>query len=178
MQYLGTKAGPNDIAVQAVLPGPQAVILADVTGGVNSTADVPFATLTIPAGFSVLAGMTWIAEAFGHFTKSNGAMNLQFWVKINGTKVAVTTHAQGNGAQTQTPLHARAGITLRSLGAAGVIGVSLHSTHLEAATVEMGGASGTITVDTGAAITIAIGANLSVANAGYSVTATYARVGQ
>jgi hypothetical protein len=178
MQNLGRRTGPYDVAIQAGLPGPGAVLLADVTGGVNSTADFDFASLTIPAGFSVAAGMTWIAEAMGTFTKASGGMNIVNWIKINGTKVATTTLAQGNSARTGDPFQMRGGVTLRSIGATGVVAATLSILHRESTTVEQGVSSGSLVVDTANAITITVGGNLSVANAGHAMTATYARVGQ
>ncbi len=100
-------------------------------------------------------------------------------VKINGTKVAIATFAQGNGARTALPARFEAGFTIRSIGVSGVIAVATHVTgNLLNGNVGAGGASGTVTVDTGNAVTLAIGANLSAANAGHSLTAKYAKVGQ
>lgn len=177
MKYLGPRSDPRNLAIQAGLPGPRAVLLAASTGGVNTTADFEFASLVIPAGFLIETGLVWTAEFMAYFTKATGTMNVVPWVKINGTKVAAITLSQANAAQTNQPLHYRAAVTVRSLGASGVLAASAMA--VKGTTAQVGGSNGgTVTLDTSAAVTIAVGANLSVANAGHSLTAHFAKVGQ
>ena len=176
-EYHGSRTAPLDLAVQAGLPGPRSVLLAPLTGGVSTTADFEFASLVVPAGFLIETGLVWTAEFIASFTKATGTMNLVPWVKVNGTKLAAVTLAQANAAQTAQPVHYRAALTVRSLGASGVIAIS--SMAVKGTTAQVGGSAGdTITLDTSASVTIAVGANLSVANAGHSLTAHFAKVGQ
>jgi hypothetical protein len=179
MQNLGRVTDPKDLGRQDDPLGPQSTITAAVTGGVSSTADFDLAVLTIPAGYVSVAGQAFFADVLARFTKANGGVDLNIWVKINGTKVGTVTLTQTNPSQTDTAKQIASRITVRSVGPTGMLGVITHvNSQRDGNNIQIQNGYGTITINTANAITITVGANLSVSNAGHSLTAEFARIGQ
>lgn len=150
-------AGASALGSNASLP-------ATFTSTANSAADQDFLTLTVPAN-ALTVGSTFEIDVFG--TESNVVTanpSSSFYVKVNGTKVATVTLANGTAAQTNRPLTARAALTFQAVGAAGSVIAGAELTLNGVLPAIVAAVAGTV-VATNAPVAITLGVAFSAANA-------------
>lgn len=153
------------------LTKPSANLGATVTGGVNSTADVVGLSLSIPAGAQV--GDSYRLRAAGTVTQAAVATNFNMFYAINGARFSTNTFTMGASAVANSGWSIDAVITIRSTGSSGqAIGTS----GLIFRTTAIAPASALTAVNTTAALTLTVGATLSVANAGHSLSVITASI--
>jgi hypothetical protein len=133
------------------------------TGGINTTADFTIDTLTIPANTLQVGDVIQIVSN-QNVAKGTGAVVYSAWFKVNGAKTGIYGKSFGNAASVSNGVRVFAILTVRSIGAGGVLvfgGYGVQGTTTDG----INNNNPTITVNTTAAITLAVGANFSVANA-------------
>lgn len=138
------------------------------TGGINTTADFDIGTLTIPANTLQVGDVIQIVSN-QNIAKGTGAVVYSAWFKVNGAKTGVYGKAFGNAASASNGVRVFVILTVRSIGAGGVLvfgGYGVQGTTTDG----INSNNPTITVNTTAAITLAVGANFSVANASHIIS--------
>ena len=133
------------------------------TGGINSTADFTIGTLTIPANTLQVGDVIQIVSN-QNVAKGTGAVVYSAWFKVNGAKTVIYAKSFGNAASGANGARVFAILTVRSIGAGGVLvfgGYGVQGTTTDG----VNNNNPTITVNTTAVITLAVGANFSAANA-------------
>lgn len=151
-------------------------ITSAVTGGASTTSDIAIATLTIPAN-SLVSGDTIAAKFAGIMTRPISIGNpIHYWVKINGTKVAINSNTP-TSAQTDKPIWVEFITAVYSVGASGEMyttgrcDLNITSTPLPRMT-----SGSSITVSTTATITVTLGFNFNNSNGSNKVTANVATI--
>lgn len=133
------------------------------TGGINTTADFDIGTLTIPANTLHVGDVIQIVSN-QNIAKGSGAVIYSAWFKVNGAKTAIYAKSFGAAASGANGVRVFAILTVRNIGAGGVLvfgGYGVQGTGTDG----ISNNNPVITVNTTAAITVAVGANFSVANA-------------
>lgn len=156
----------------------RAIITTQYTGGASTTADQNINTLTIPAGqFQI--GDTLQVTVRGLWSKPNsGGTSINFWVKVNGTKITTITYTPGATA-TALPFKVDADLVCRTIGGTGTIfanGDAFINTNATTGFARIQGNGINQTVDTTAAVTITVGYNFSNSNASNNITANIANI--
>ena len=155
------------------------VLTAPVSVGASSIVDLTIITLPVAANRAQV-GDVYDIELRGLWTKPNSAgTTIQFWVKVDTVKVVTLTYTPG-AAITNLPFVMRARVTVRSIGAAGVLAgagdMTLATSATAVAYVIAGGA--TDTQNTTAAFNITAGIVFSNSNASNNVTANVGYIRQ
>lgn len=138
------------------------------TGGINTTADFDIGTLTIPANTLQVGDVIQIVSN-QNVAKGTGAVVYSAWFKVNGAKTGIYGKSFGNAASASNGVRVFVILTVRSIGAGGVLvfgGYGVQGTTTDG----INNNNPTITVNTTAAITLAVGANFSVANASHIIS--------
>jgi len=138
------------------------------TGGINTTADFDIGTLTIPANTLKVGDVIHIVTN-QNIAKGTGGVIYSAWFKVNGAKTGVYAKSFGNAASGANGVRVFAILTVRSIGVGGVLvfgGYGVQGTGTDG----INNNNPVITVNTTAAMTVAIGANFSVANASHVIS--------
>jgi hypothetical protein len=133
------------------------------TGGINTTADFDIGTLTIPANTLQVGDVIQLVSN-QNIAKGSVGVIYSAWFKVNGAKTTIYAKSFGAAASGANGVRVFAILTVRSIGTGGVLvfgGYGVQGTGIDG----INNNSPTITVNTTAAITVAVGANFSVANA-------------
>lgn len=156
----------------------RSIITTQYTGGASTTADQNITTLTIPAG-QFRVGDALQVTLRGLWTKPNsGGTTINFWVKVNGTKITTITY-QPAGTATALPFKVEADLVCRTIGGTGIItanGDAFLSTNATTGFARVQGNSNNQTIDTTAAVTITVGYNFSNSNTSNNITANIANI--
>ena len=133
------------------------------TGGINTTADFDIGTLTIPANTLQVGDVIQIVSN-QNIAKGTGGRVYSAFFKVNGAKTVIYAKTFPNGASSANGARVFAILTVRSIGASGVLvfgGYGVQGTTTDG----INNNNPTITVNTTLAITVSVGANFSTANA-------------
>lgn len=157
----------------------RSIATSPVSGGASTTADVTIQTLTIPAN-QLLPGDVFDIEIRGKWTKPNaGGSSISFWVKSDTVKIVTVTYTSVTSV-TALPFVFRARVTVRAIGAAGVLvgagDMKLSTTATAVTNVLSGGVSDTR--NTTASFNISAGFGFSNSNASNNVTANVSYIRQ
>jgi hypothetical protein len=140
------------------------------TGGINTTADHNWLTLSIPAN-TLQVGDVIEFDVYGFLNKGTGAASLNFFTKWGAAKLGVLTVAGlGNGSFTNRPLRFQGKMTVRTIGATGTLQYA-YQTQLDGFT-QVTLLSTNAVINTTIANTLTLGCNLTTANASSSSNAT------
>ena len=146
------------------------VVNTTATGAVNTTADYDMCSLVIPVN-TLQVGDIIDIDIYSLVKKGTGAMNILYWLKVNGTKSANLTYALGNAALDSIGMSFRAKLQVRSIGGGNTIltHLEVNSHNLQPPLITGSNVVPTFTVSTDSSITITAGANFSVADAANSI---------
>ena len=145
------------------------IVNSTATGGINTTADYDFVTLTIPAN-TLRVGDIIDFEVYDLIKKGTGTMNILHYLKVNTTKSANSSIALGNAAVDSFGFNFKGKLQVRSIVSGTATLTYSHACRgNNTATVVGSNVVPTFTVPSNAVITITVGANFSVANAANSV---------
>ena len=158
----------------------RSIITTQYTGGASTTADQNIITLTIPAG-QFRVGDALQVTLRGLWTKPNSiGTTINFWVKVNGTKITTITYQPGAIATaTALPFKVEADLVCRTIGGTGTIfanGNAFLSTDATTGFARIQDNGINQTVDTTAAVTVTVGYNFSNSNASNNITANIANI--
>lgn len=146
------------------------VVNTTATGAVNTTADYDMCSLVIPVN-TLQVGDIIDIDIYSLVKKGTGAMNILYWLKVNGTKSASLAYALGVMALDSIGMSFRAKLQVRSIGGGNTIltHLEVNSHNLQPPLITGSNVVPTFTVSTDSSITITAGANFSVANAANSI---------
>lgn len=149
------------------------VAAVNTVSATNTTADVSFVTLTVPANENL--GACYSAKAYGIGYGAQGTL-ITFWVAVNGVKVASLPLTLANAFVSPNPMlwTLDAMITLGGTGAAASVRVD--GEMLWNANVNTIHASGSATINQAASWTITLGCTIGVASASNTVTCNQALI--
>ena len=136
------------------------IITTTVSNPGNDTNDIAVLTTSIPAN-TLLENSIYEFDLAGRTDNVASASDIDWWVKINGTKVATVTFTSSAGADTNLPWSMKARISFRNLGATadGLARIGVCS-FIDGSTAKEGIANNfaaPASVDTTAAVTITAG---------------------
>lgn len=142
----------------------------------NVTTDQDYLTLTIPANWLV-SGDTFQFNMFGVHSNNDPPNNpiLNMYVKVNGTKIAISGVSVGNLSNTDRPIRMRGQLTFYASGSSGTVIGGIESSIT---TITPTSTTGTATtaVNTTTTVTITIGGSWSAANAANTFKAMSASI--
>lgn len=140
-----------------------------ISGGINTTADYDFITLTIPAN-TLQVGDIIEFDIFDLIKKGSVAMNILHYVKVNATKSANATTALGTAAVDSFGFRFAGRLQVRSIvSGTATFTYSTHSVGNNINVVIGSNVVPTLTAPSTSDIAITVGANFSVANAANSI---------
>jgi hypothetical protein len=149
---------------------PAQSITADIAAA-NTTADVPFMSVTVPAN-SLKVGDSFFSEFMMHVNAVASGGTFGIWLKVNAVKVIQATFTAPGSALSNYAMENWFRWTIRSIGAAGTLQATrLNDGSSSFLTTGTSINSFSASVDTTVANTFSVGVNWGTANAGNVMTA-------
>lgn len=147
----------------------QVVVDTTISGGINTTDDYDFITLTIPAN-TLKVGDIIEFDIFDKIKKGIGGMNILHYVKVNTTKSANASTALGFVAVDSFGFRFAGKLQVRSIiSGTATFAYSTHSVGNNTNVVTSSFFVLTVTAPSTSDIAITVGANFSVADAANSI---------
>lgn len=170
------KADKTKLDSLATLPALPVTLTSQIQAS-NTNADTDILVMSVSAN-ALAAGSTFRVVVYGSSDNSSTGGTINFWIKVDGTKIVTLSLATPASSQTSKGFEFNGLVTFRTIGASGSVfgGMALSSSAPTGTTQDAIANSSGTTVDTTATVTITAGFNWSAAVSGNILNANLASI--